>query len=155
MPVERSAGIIVFHNTPQGRRYLVLRSSRDESTIAKGKNVREFWDVPKGRLEQGETGIAAARREAEEEAGLENVRIIEGFKETIRYFTRREGKAVPKFVALFLGEAPSDTVRLSWEHDQFAWLAHDRAVDRLTLKPVKEAVEKAEGFLQKFREVGG
>lgn len=148
MPVERSAGIIVFQNTPEGRRYLVLRSSREESTVAAGVNVGEFWDFPKGRLEKGETGLDAAKREAGEEAGVGNVQIVDGFKETVRYFTRREGKPIPKFVAMFLGEAATDWVTLSWEHDRFLWLPYEDARLQITLKPMKDALEKAEEFLR-------
>jgi 8-oxo-dGTP pyrophosphatase MutT (NUDIX family) len=124
-----------------------LRSSRSESEVASGKFIPEFWDFPKGRLEAGETGLTAALREAREEAGIEASRVIEGFKETIRYFTRRDGKPAPKFVALFLAEAASDDVTLSWEHDQFAWLPYEDALARLTLKPMREALRKAESFL--------
>ncbi len=148
MPVERSAGIIVFRNTPEGRRYLVLRSSRGESAVAAGVSVAEFWDFPKGRLEKGETGLDAAKREADEEAGMGGVRIVDGFKATVRYFTRREGKAVPKFVAMFLGEAATDGVTLSWEHDRFEWLPYDEARLRLTLEPMRRALEQAETFLR-------
>lgn len=147
MPVERSAGIIIFRNTPQGRRYLVIRSSRDKSTIAKGKDVKEFWDLPKGVLEKGETGMDAAKREAKEEVGIENLRIVPAFKETVHYFTRRDGKPAPKYVAMFLGEVKTDTIVLSWEHDKYEWLPHKEAYERVTLKPMGGALEKAERFL--------
>ncbi len=148
MPVERSAGIIIYRDTPEGRKYLVLRSSRDTSTLAPGKAVKEFWDVPKGQLEQGETGIQAARREAKEEAGYADIEIVPDFKETIRYFTMRTGKPVPKFVALFLGRVSSDAVTLSWEHDKAEWLSYEEAKARVSLKPMKEAIEKAEEYLR-------
>ena len=147
MPVERGAGIIIFRNIPDGRRYLILRASRDESTIAPGKKVKEFWDFPKGRLEPGESGIEAARREAFEEAGIKDYELIPEFKETIKYFTRREGKFIPKFVALFLAESKIDRVKLSWEHDKYEWLPYNEALERVTLKEMKKALENAENFL--------
>lgn len=158
MPVERSAGIIIFRNTPrqkrgspplgaaQGRKYLVIRSSRDKSTVAKGKDVTEFWDLPKGVLEKGETGLEAAKREAKEEVGIENLKIVPDFKETVHYFTRREGKPVPKYVAMFLAEVKTDKIKLSWEHDQYEWLPYEEAHERVTLKPMKGVLEKAEQF---------
>lgn len=174
MPVERSAGIIIFRNTPrrkrgspplgaaQGRKYLVIRSSRDKSTIydshgrvriAGGRRPKarfshaEFWDLPKGVLEKGETGLDAAKREAKEEVGIENLRIVPDFKETVHYFTRRDGKAIPKYVAMFLAETKIDTVKLSWEHDKYEWLPYEEAHARITLKPMKGVLEKAEVFL--------
>ncbi|MBK9328119.1 MAG: NUDIX domain-containing protein [Sphingobacteriales bacterium] len=38
---------------------------------------RGFWDLPKGKIEKGETVEGAAVREVIEETGLENVRIVE------------------------------------------------------------------------------
>lgn len=149
MPVERSAGIILFRNTPEGRKYLILRSSRSKSEIAKGKFAKEFWDFPKGQLEEGEKGIDAARREAKEEAGIESYEVVPGFKETVRYFTRREGRPIPKFVAMFLAEAKTDKVKLSWEHDKYEWLAYNEALERVTLKEMKKALMAAENFLNK------
>ena len=138
----------MFRDTRQGRRYLVIRSSRDKSTIAKGKTVPEFWDFPKGRLEQGETGVEAAKRETKEEVGVEDLELMTGFKETARYFTRREGKPVPKFVAIFLAKVKNAGVTLSWEHDKYAWLPYAEARELITLAPMKQALAAAEKFLQ-------
>lgn len=162
--VERSAGIIIFRNTAEGRKYLVVRSSRDKSTIydshgrvriAGGRRPKarfshaEFWDIPKGVLEKGETGLEAAKREAKEETGTEDLEIIPDFKETIHYFTRRDGKAIPKYVAMFLAEAKTEKIKLSWEHDKYEWLPYEEARSRITLKPMKSVLEKAEKFLSK------
>lgn len=144
MPVERSAGIILYQKTPRGRRYLVIRSS---SHIPKRG---EFWDFPKGRLEKGETGIQTAEREAREEVGIEKFEIVPGFKETVRYFTWRDGKRVPKFVALFLARAKTDRVKLSWEHDQHAWLPYVEARERVSLPQMKKALDAAEQFLARL-----
>lgn len=154
MPVERSAGIIIYRDPPEGRRYLLLRASRGESTLASGKTVKEFWDFPKGKLEKGETGLDAAKREAEEEAGFSDIAIDSGFKQTTHYFTFRFGKPIPKYVALFLGRVAHDTVTLSWEHDTYEWLSVEDARARVTLKQMKEALDAAEKFLQK-KSAGG
>lgn len=146
MPVERSAGIIFFRNTSGGRKYLVLRSSYH------GKDGKHsFWDFPKGLLEKGEKGIDAAKREAVEESGIEDFEIVSGFKETIRYFVRhdRDKKAILKFAAMFLAEAKTDEVKLSWEHDAYGWLPYGDAKERITVPQMKKALEAAETFLSK------
>lgn len=147
MPVERSAGIIIFVNNTSGRKYLVIRSSRTDSQISPKKSVKEFWDFPKGRLNNKESGLEAAKREADEEVGMGQLEIIPGFKETARYFTRREGKPIPKFVAMFLAEARDDKVKLSWEHDKYEWLPYEEAYERISLLPMKQALERADKFL--------
>jgi len=141
MPVERSAGIILFKKTAEGRQYLLLRSSR------KDENKPEFWDFPKGVLEAKEKGLEAAIREAKEEAGVTDIEIIPEFKETAQYFTRREGKSIPKFVAMFLGETKKEKIELSWEHDKYEWLPFEEAHKKVSVPQMKEALKKAEEFL--------
>lgn len=146
MPVERSAGIIFFRNTTKGGKYLVIRSSYH------GKDGKhDFWDFPKGLLEKDEDGLAAAKREAREEAGIKDFRIIPEFKETVRYFIRRDRdqKGVLKFVAMFLAEAKDDRVELSWEHDTYEWLPYEDARARLSRKEMQEALRQAEEFLER------
>ena len=148
MPVERSAGIIVFRNTPKGRRFLVIRSHRKKPQIGKKKFSKEHWDFPKGRLEKREKGIEAARREAKEEVGIKKIELLPDFKETVQYFTWREGRPILKFVAMFLGRTQTFKVKLSWEHDKYGWLAYKDASKMITLPPMKKALEKAERFLK-------
>lgn len=126
----------------------MLRSSRVDSEIAPRRTVREFWDFPKGTLEKGETGMDAALRETREEAGIRGIRVVEGFKETARYFTWIGGIRTPKFVAMFLGETKKAAVTLSWEHDRYEWLSYAAARERITLPPMKKVLERAEKFLK-------
>lgn len=169
MPVERSAGIIFFHKILSGRKYLVIRSSYHGKRVEREKNshgrVRiaggrrpearylhaNFWDFPKGLLEKDEDGMSAAKREAGEEAGIRDFKIIPGFKETVRYFVRRDRdqKAVLKFVAMFLAEAKDDKIKLSWEHDMYEWLPYEEAKERLSRNEMQKALERAEGFLKR------
>lgn len=144
MAVERSAGIIIFINTSKGREYLIVHASG----TGEGTPRPDFWDFPKGLLEKGEKGIDAAVREAKEEVGIENFSFVEGFKETVRYFTHREGKPVPKFVVMFLAEVKDDKVKLSWEHDKYEWLIFGEAQERISRVEMKKALETAEKFLE-------
>lgn len=125
---------------------MVIRSSRGASIIAEKKKIKEFWDLPKGVLEKGEKGIDAARREVKEEVGIANLEITPNFKETVRYFTWREGKSILKFAALFLAEAKTEKVKLSWEHDKYEWLPYKEARDKLTMEGMKTALDRAEDF---------
>lgn len=147
MPIERSAGIIIFKNTVRVRRYLVLHAARNVSRVTRFKVTRDFWDFAKGVLDKGETAHDAARREAGEEAGIKNFKLIPNFKETAHYFTRRDGKPIPKYVAMFLAEVKSPRIKLSWEHDKYEWLPYEEAYARITLPPMRKVLEKAEIFL--------
>lgn len=57
---QRSAGIVPLRRDPDAWRVLVLRAYRN-------------WDFPKGRVDPGEEPLAAARREALEEAALDDL----------------------------------------------------------------------------------
>jgi hypothetical protein len=55
--LKRAAGVVVVRDTADGPRFLLLRAYRN-------------WDLPKGRLEAGETSLEGAIREVREETGL-------------------------------------------------------------------------------------
>lgn len=143
MSVERSAGVIFFIEKPEGRYYLVIRSTPSERFPL----PREYWDFAKGLLEVGEDGFKAAKREAEEEVGLRYFEVVPGFKEVAQYFTTRDGKRAMKFVAMFLAEARSPKVTLSWEHDQYEWLPYEEAYKKISNSAMKKILEKAHEFL--------
>jgi len=133
MPVEKSAGAVVFCKTPADKiEYLLLEYRAGH------------WAFPKGLRE--ETGIA-------------DFDLMAGFKETEKYFFKvkydyqikergwRKGEGVLKFVTYFLAEAKSKDVRLSFEHEDFAWLEFAEALEKITYKGAREILKKAEQFL--------
>lgn len=134
---ERSAGAIIFRKTESGIRYLLLHYHYKTY----------YWDFPKGNIEEGEREEDTARREVKEETGLENIKFIEGFKEKISYFYRREEKIVFKEVLYFLVKSEEERVKLSEEHIGYEWVDYETAKSRLREKS-KGVLEKANKFLQ-------
>lgn len=69
-----SAGVIPARKTPEGWKLLILRAYRN-------------WDFPKGRIDPGEMPLAAAKREAEEEAALSDLEFPFGeiYRDTAPY----------------------------------------------------------------------
>ena len=69
-----SAGVVPFRRTAGGWRLLVLRAYKN-------------WDFPKGRVEEGEEPIDAAKREAAEETDLTDLEFPYGdsYRETLPY----------------------------------------------------------------------
>ena len=106
------------------------------------------WDFPKGHLEAGETSEQAALRELKEETGLDGV-LLPGFKETIHYFFKREGKTIYKEVTFFIAEAKDGKVMLSDEHIGFEWLPFEKAMEKLTYKTAKDILQKAVKHVKK------
>jgi 8-oxo-dGTP pyrophosphatase MutT (NUDIX family) len=145
MPIEKSAGAVIFYkdNVSKGIFYLLLHYPNISHRADK-----DYWDLPKGHLERGETSEEAARREVKEETGLD-IEILPNFKETIRYFFRWEGKNVLKFVTFFWAETKSKEVEISDEHIGFEWLPFEEAVAKVAFKNAKEMIKKANNYLNK------
>lgn len=135
MKVERSAGTIVFRIENGKRLYLLLENQRK-------------IDFPKGNIEKGENTIAAAKRETAEEAGINDLKFIEGFKQMIKVFYTWGGEKRLKFITFFLAETKTEMVRLSFEHQNYYWLAYEPTHEKLTYKNSKEIIEKAENFIR-------
>ncbi len=117
---RRSAGIVIVRRIDGVWYVLLLRSFRN-------------WDFPKGLIEPGETPLAAARREAQEETNLTDFdfRWGEGFRETVPY-------AGGKIARYYLAESPRGEVALpvnpelgTPEHHEYRWAALDRAHELL------------------------
>ena len=130
MPREISAGVIVFRPAPQPH-FLLLHYESGH------------WDFPKGHIEPGEDAQDTARRELKEETGISQVRFVDGYKETLRYFFRQKGVGIFKVVIYFLAETTQSTVALSSEHIGFDWLSYDAALERLTFKNSRDLLVKA------------
>lgn len=141
MPIEKSAGAIIFRKENKKIYYLLLHYP------SSAKAPKDYWDLPKGHVEKGEKELDTVRREVEEETGLKDIKFIEGFKEWIKYFFKFRGKNVLKFVTFYLGETKTKTVKVSFEHLGFEWLPYEAALKRLTFKNAKEILQKANDFL--------
>jgi 8-oxo-dGTP pyrophosphatase MutT (NUDIX family) len=134
MPREISAGMILFRRTPEPH-YLLLHYESGH------------WDFPKGHIESGEDPEETAKRELQEETGISEMRLVDGYKQTLRYFFRQKGIGIFKVVIFFLGETTQSEVTLSAEHVGFDWLPYDAALARLTFKNSRDLLIKANEHL--------
>jgi len=137
MPIEKSAGAIIFRKENNNFFYLLLHYP------SSAKAPKEYWDFPKGHIEKGEDEIKTVKREVEEETGLKDIKIIEGFREWIKYFFKFEGKTVLKFVTFYLAGTKTKDVKISGEHVGYKWLPYEDAIEQLTFKNAKEVLKKA------------
>lgn len=137
MPVERSAGAIIFREEEGKIFYLLLHYQSGH------------WDFPKGNIEKGENLEDTVKREIKEETGVEDIDFTSNFKETIKYFYKLKGKTIFKTVVFFLVETKSKEIKISWEHTDFKWLSYEEALEQLTFKNAKEILQKANNFLKK------
>lgn len=114
---KRAAGVVVVKDTAAGPRFLLLRAYRN-------------WDLPKGRLEDGEESLEAAIREVREETGLADLEFAWGHDsidtepyaggKVVRFYVARtDGTGVSLPVNPLLGRA---------EHHEYRWFAIDAAL---------------------------
>ncbi len=140
---ETSAGAIIFRTGDKDKKpkYLLLHYGTGH------------WDFVKGHIEGSETEEEALRREAKEESGLADLRIIPGFREKISYFYKKDGETIPKDVIFFLAEtaAAEKDVKLSFEHSEYMWLEFEAAMKKVTYESSREVLKKADKFLKSFR----
>ena len=106
------------------------------------------WDFVKGNVELNESEKDTVIRELQEETGIADARFVEGFREKVEYFYRRQGATIRKEVVFFLIETRTEKIELSYEHVGYAWLNHQRSLERLTFKNAKDVLQKAHELLK-------
>jgi 8-oxo-dGTP pyrophosphatase MutT (NUDIX family) len=112
-------------------------------------NRKGYWEFPKGHVDQGETEEEAAIREVREETGLNDVKIVSGFKVKIKYTYSKDGKKYPKEVVFFLMKAEPKRVEVSEEHTGYVWLKYEDAIKKISYDNARKVLEKAHKFLMK------
>ncbi len=137
MKKEQSAGIVVYRRDQQSGKLLYLLLYY----------IGGHWDLPKGKVEANESLIEAAMREVREETGLE-VAPIQNFSENISYYFRnQERELVDKSVTFFVGETNQETIQLSPEHLNFAWLDVNSALKQLTYNNARHLLSMVNQFI--------
>ena len=124
--VVMSAGVIPVRVTPDGFRFLLLRSY-------------SYWDFPKGEVEAGEDTLTAARREVEEEAGIDDLEFAWGLG-----YCDKPPYSRGKVARYYLGRTRSVEVTLGInaelgrpEHHEYRWVSADEAFGLLNPRGAK------------------
>jgi bis(5'-nucleosidyl)-tetraphosphatase len=140
---EKSCGAVIFIKKDDQTKYLLLNYAA------------RHWDFVKGNMEQNETEKETTLRELREETGITDAVFVDGFKETIAYFYRRQGLTVHKEVVFFIMESNTEKVTLSFEHIGYVWMDYQHAMEKLNFKNAKDVLQKAHDFLKKQGKVKG
>ncbi len=135
--MQEAAGYVVYHQGPEGRRFLLLRNA-DHHT----------WGFPKGKLDAGEDARAGARRELLEETAIADLEEDAGFACESVYTPRSHGgepddDAPRKRVRYFLGRVAEPDFRMSTEHDAADWMLPEEVLALLTHEDSKRVFREA------------
>lgn len=152
MPLEKSAGAIIYREEDNRRYYLLLHYP---AINRKGGH----WEFAKGHIEKGEDYFETIKREVAEETGLKNIKLIPGFKKHIKYFFKekkephakknKNSKWIFKLVTFFIANTDEDKIKISSEHIGYLWLPIDEAIKKTTYKNSKELLKEVDEFLEK------
>lgn len=85
--MKSKAGILLYRTRGNSLEILLVRNSRGN------------WSIPKGRVEEGESRLKAARRELEEEANI-------SAPKTLSYLCRVTDEKREAFLCCYVGRAP-------------------------------------------------
>lgn len=129
---ERSAGAVLYNETPSGRVFLLLNYPSGH------------WDFVKGNIEAGETLRETVVREIREEAGISDVEFVDSFEDKIEYYYQRDVDLIHKEVVFFLAKTKTAHVKISREHLGFVWLDFDGALKKLTYKNAQNVLKKVQ-----------
>ena len=141
MTVEAtSSGAILFRDTRGEREYLLLKSRPGD------------WEFPKGGIEGDEELQQTAIREVSEEAGIEDFRLIDGFRREYDYVFEAGGKTIHKTVHLFIARSFEASAELSKEHRDLQWRDYEQAVNTITQHGPREILEEAHEYLDELQE---
>ena len=144
---EKSIGAVVFRREGKKVKYLLLRYPGGH------------WGFIKGHIEKLESNEQTFRREAREETGIVELKIISGFlgQEKYFYIAKNEEKEkrkkasrgwfIFKKVFYYLAETKQKKIVLSSEHKDYIWMEYAQAYNRVTNFNSKKVLEKANLFL--------
>lgn len=109
----------------------------DSGTIAmiRNRNGSGAWLFPKGHIDEGESDEAAARREVEEETGLENLELIDDLGNYSRYRISEDGSndlSELKEIHMYLFAAePHASLAPTLEIEEARWVSFSRVIGEI------------------------
>ena len=130
---EKSCGAVVYN--PKKHSFLII------------KMLNGNWGFPKGHTEDQETDIQTAIREVTEETGI-NIKILDGFKKSIKYIPFPE---VLKEVIFFIGITEEEKVTIDKDEiEDYMWCSYEEALKMITYKPQRDVMESSLQFIKNY-----
>lgn len=105
------------------------------------------WDFIKGKIDPGEDELQTLHREAEEETGIKDLKLIDGFRKEIDYWFHMKGQNIHKVVIFRAAKTKTKQIVLSDEHQGYEWVSFDEAMKRLTFENARNILAASKEFL--------
>ncbi|MGC9309194.1 MAG: bis(5'-nucleosyl)-tetraphosphatase [Candidatus Nanoarchaeia archaeon] len=141
MKKEKSAGVVIFKTNKQVK-FLLLQNTLKKT----------YWEFPKGKIEKNESIKQTAIREAEEETNIKKIKIIPGFKYTLKWFFKFKGELIKKQATYLLAEVTGNQkVKINKEHDKYKWMTYQQALKEINIKSNREMLKQAYRFIKEWK----
>ncbi|WP_152049877.1 bis(5'-nucleosyl)-tetraphosphatase [Tautonia marina] len=130
----RACGILLMTRS-EPRSFLLMRHA-------------DRWDLPKGRVDPGESDLECAYREFEEETGIARSSIVldESFRFELVYYPvrKKSGTLDCKTLVIFLATVPERPPIAATEHLGHEWIVWQppHKIQEQTINPLLEAVAR-------------
>lgn len=130
-----SCGVVIFNINQSDPEYLLVK-------------YPSYWGFVRGRVEPGETEELTAFREALEEAGLNDIVFVPGFREVSSYYFKREENIIRKDDVYLLARTKNWNIHVSHEHEDIKWVDYDKAISLIKVKAIKKILTKADTLIK-------
>jgi phosphoribosylformimino-5-aminoimidazole carboxamide ribotide isomerase len=119
---RRSAGLVPYRMTAAGPQFLLLYNL-----------FFEQWQFPRGGVCKGESDLACARREFDEETGLRIAQVHEACRAELHYVAQVRGYEMERTIIYFLAAIEPGELRLGNDnHGEARWVDQQEAWELLT-----------------------
>lgn len=99
------------------------------------RNREPHWDIPGGRIQEGQSAMEALARELKEEIGVSVIKSTKFFTAVISNFELSvEDKKIGLVLMIYKVEVPDSQIKLSDKHDKYEWVDLSEAAKRLAYK---------------------
>ena len=107
------------------------------------------WGFPKGHAEPGETAIATACRELEEETGIQSCKVLDDPAFVEQYSFKKGDQLVEKTVTYFVGTVQSKAVTCQEQEIQaYTWVNFETALKTITFDQARRILQRVHEYLQ-------
>lgn len=133
---DEAFGIVPIWRQAEGDRFLLIQ------------HWAGHWGFPKGHADPGETEVATACREFEEETGIRDYEVIEAVSFTEKYSFTRDRQPIEKTVTYFPAFVKSATVICQeQEIKDYVWVSFDDALQKISFNQARQLLIRVNHYL--------
>jgi 8-oxo-dGTP pyrophosphatase MutT (NUDIX family) len=128
--------------------FVPLKREKHQWHVLLVHRLEGFWEFPKGHPDKGETPLEAAKREMQEEAGVQLERLLSEEPLSIHYWFTWKGEKIEKSVHYFVGLVSGKARPQLKEMQNVRWVLLEDAPALLTHENNKNICRQVQKLLK-------